>query len=102
MSGGVPIPPHVSQHAPPGQAQHQHHPSQQNIPPAAVAGMVQASTQVAQSAIDAFRGSPLLLAIILLNCLFVSVITWSFNEAQDRRHQEQQLILGRCLPSVGR
>ena len=52
---------------------------------------------VATSAIDALRGSPVLLMLILLVAIVMGLVAWSVQKAQDRQQVLIERLMDRCL-----
>jgi len=48
--------------------------------------------------VEALRHQPILLAILLMNALFVTVFFWVFQANSVRQQREFELMLERCLP----
>jgi hypothetical protein len=59
-----------------------------------------AASAVAET-LQALRGNPLVLGVLLLNLLFVGVGAWYLISTEDRHAEHLKLILERCLPKAG-
>ena len=47
-----------------------------------------------------FANQPLLLALVLLNAVFMAAVFFSLRTERNARHAEMQIILERCLPGA--
>ena len=54
--------------------------------------------KVASSAIDAMKGQPVLIALLLLNSLFVGLVYFGVQATRERQSIEWKVVLERCLP----
>ena len=54
--------------------------------------------KVASSAIEAMKGQPVLIALLLLNALFISLTYFGVQSTRDRQAIEWKTVLERCLP----
>jgi hypothetical protein len=48
--------------------------------------------------VEALKHQPLTMTVLLLNVLFVTVFFWVFQANNERRQNEMDQILDRCLP----
>lgn len=55
---------------------------------------------VAGGVVDSLRSQPLLLVVILLNCLMIGVAAWVLRGYELARHDEWILLLNKCIGPV--
>jgi hypothetical protein len=53
---------------------------------------------VATGAIDALRGSPTLLVMVLLNCMMIVAAAYYLRNQQDQAFKSINMIFDHCLP----
>jgi hypothetical protein len=61
--------------------------------------MIPIPSEIAEKAISTFRGTPALLAILLVNTIFLVIITWAMWTSADYRFKERAdliRIVERC------
>jgi hypothetical protein len=69
-------------------------------PPTVVVQPTQGIVGVATDAVDALRGSPTLLVMVLLNCGFLAAAAWYLRGQQDNAFKLVDKMFDRCLPGV--
>lgn len=58
------------------------------------------ATKVVGQAIDALKGSPLILAGLIFNGLVFGLVAWTINKTHDRHQQSLNTVIERCLPQA--
>lgn len=58
--------------------------------------LTQTAGKVATSTIGALKSTPALLAVIILNCIFLTVMYFAVTASRDRQAREFELIMARC------
>jgi hypothetical protein len=69
------------------------HPTVVVQPPAGVVG-------VATETIGALRGSPILIVMVVLNCVFIGAAAFYFKTQQENVYRLIDKMFDRCLPDV--
>jgi hypothetical protein len=67
--------------------------------------MIPIPQELAEKAINTFRGMPALLALLLINTLFLIIITWAMWTSADYRFKEREglvRIIDRCMVERGK
>ena len=59
--------------------------------------MSEMPTKVAAQAIDALKGQPFLLAMLIFNALFIGVVYFSVNKNADRHQSLVTELIEKCL-----
>jgi type IV secretory pathway TrbD component len=62
---------------------------------------VQAAARIAESAIDGLKGSPLILAVLLLNAIGIGAALWFLTRLAAAQSARLDVILKACLPKLG-
>lgn len=53
---------------------------------------------VATGTVDALRGSPMLLVMVVLNCVFIAAAAYYLKQQQDNAFKLVSTMFDRCLP----
>lgn len=61
-------------------------------------GMIEDVGKVGMGAVDALKGSPGLLAVIMLNAIILGAIYFAFHDRNTTDHIERIALLERCFP----
>jgi len=69
-------------------------------PPTVVVTPAQGVVGVATGAVDALRGTPMLLVMVLLNCAFLISAAWYLRNQQDHAFSLVKTMFDRCLPEL--
>jgi hypothetical protein len=69
-------------------------------PPTVVVTPAQGVVGVATGAVDALRGTPMLLVMVLLNCAFIIAGAWYLRNQQDHAFGLVKTMFDRCLPAL--
>jgi hypothetical protein len=68
-------------------------------PPAVVVEPQRGVVSVATGAVDALRGSPMLLVMVLLNCAFLAAAAYYLRGQQEGAFKLVDKMFDRCLPA---
>jgi hypothetical protein len=71
-------------------------------PPTVVVEPQRGVVSVATGAVDALRGTPMLLVMVLLNCAFIAAAAYYLRGQQDNAYRLVDKIFDRCLPGGAR
>ena len=69
-------------------------------PPTVVVQPPQGVIGVAADTVGALRGSPTLLVMVVLNCMFIAAAAYYLRNQQDNAFQLVGRIFDRCLPQA--
>jgi hypothetical protein len=69
-------------------------------PPTVVVTPAQGVVGVATSTVDALRTSPLLLVVVVLNCVMIVAAAWYLRNQQDHAFALVKTMFDRCLPNI--
>jgi len=58
--------------------------------------MIEKITQATAHAVDALKGSPVLLALVLFMFVFCGVVVWVSHEQRAYEHAQFELLLKQC------
>ena len=72
----------------------------EDTPPTVVVTPAQGVVGVATGAVDALRGTPMLLVMVLLNCAFLISAAWYLRNQQDHAFGLVKTMFDRCLPEA--
>jgi hypothetical protein len=59
------------------------------------------AVSVASGAVDALRGTPVLLVMVILNCAFLAAAAYYMHGQQDGAFKLVDKMFDRCLPAGG-
>jgi hypothetical protein len=59
--------------------------------------IVQATGRVAESIVGSMQTQPLLMALVLVNILFMGFLWWALSVSGDRRHKEMTYVMEKCF-----
>lgn len=71
-------------------------------PPTVVVTPAQGVVGIATGAVDALRGTPMLLVLVLLNCAFLIAGSYYIRGQQDNAFKLVDKMFDRCLPEGGK
>jgi hypothetical protein len=62
---------------------------------------VQAAAQIAESAVNGLKGSPLILGLLLLNAIGIGAAIWFLSSLASAQAKRVEMVLSACLPHIG-
>jgi hypothetical protein len=57
-------------------------------------------TETANKVVSSLGGYPMLLALIVVNVLFLAGLFWALNKASDQRQKQFEMIMAHCISKV--
>jgi hypothetical protein len=60
---------------------------------------MQDAGKIASVVVDSLKASPALLALILLNIVFMILIFFAIKDVRKNQHEHMSFLLERCVPS---
>jgi hypothetical protein len=60
-------------------------------------GATEEAGKVATGAIDALKGNPGLLALIIMQAMTIGVVYFNASKLNERRHEREMLMLNKCI-----
>lgn len=58
------------------------------------------TTEVAKSVVSGLSGSPMLLALIVLNAMILGLLFWGINQTSQRNFKHFEMLMAHCVPKV--
>jgi hypothetical protein len=69
----------------------------QQQPPPPLSPQQAAVITVAGGVLDSLKAQPILLTVIVLNCIMIASAAWMLSVHENSRHKEWVLFINRCL-----
>jgi hypothetical protein len=61
---------------------------------------MQDASKVVTTVVDSLKASPVVLALILLNIVFMILIFFAVKDVRKNQHEHMSFLLERCVPNV--
>ena len=61
---------------------------------------MQDAGKLATTVVDSLKASPVILALIVLNIVFMSLIFFAVKDVRKNQHEHMSFLLERCVPDV--
>ena len=64
-------------------------------------GVGEEAERVATSTVEALKFQPILLVIVLLNCMMIAAAAFYLNAQEQSRSKLSELLIAKCVPQGG-